>query len=246
MVLALTVLVAAGIFAFLTLSGGQLDLSQLIPTREQPALPTVGALAALPTTMPGPTAERLQPTWTPSPLQPTDTLPPSPTRRPTLEPSITPTLPPPTPTRTPTHTPTETPTETPTGPTPTATNTRSPFPFTKSIDTPTYLRNYANTAGCNWLGIAGEVVDLSGNPVSAGSYQVHVWESGIDARVAVGTAPAYGPSGWEQFVFDSPIIRTYNVQLESSAGTPVSQVYQVQTRASCNENLLFIIFVQNH
>lgn len=246
MVLASAVLIAAGILAVILWSGGQLDLARFIPPREEPPLPTVGALADVPTVTPGVAPERLQPTWTASPLEPSDTPPPTSTRRPTLEPSITPTLPPATPTRTPTPTPTETPTVTPTGPTPTATNTRSPFLFTKSIDSPIYLRNFANNAGCNWLGIAGEVVDLSGNPVPAGNYQVHIWESGIDARVATGTAPAYGPSGWEQFVFDSPIIRSYNIQLETTAGTPVSQVYQVQTRASCNDNLLLMLFVQNH
>jgi hypothetical protein len=64
--------------------------------------------------------------------------------------------------------------------------------------------------------------------------------------VAVGSAPVYGPSGWELFLFDSPTVRDYNVQLESPNGTVVSQVYRVQTRATCTENLLQIDFVQNH
>ena len=66
------------------------------------------------------------------------------------------------------------------------------------------------------------------------------------ARVVVGGAPGYGPSGWEQFVFDSPVMRDYNVQLESPIGTAVSQINRVQTRPNCNENLLQINFVQNH
>jgi hypothetical protein len=96
------------------------------------------------------------------------------------------------------------------------------------------------------MGIAGEVLDLNRNPVPAGSYRVHVWGSGIDARLTVGTAPAYSPSGWEQFLFDSPVVRDYNVQLESSSGTAVSQAYSVQSRASCNQNLVRFDFVQNH
>lgn len=90
------------------------------------------------------------------------------------------------------------------------------------------------------------MLDLTGSPVPIGSYRVHVWGSGIDERLIVGSAPDYGPSGWEQFVFDSPVMRDYNVQMESSNGTAVSQIYRVQTRTECTENLLQINFVQNH
>ena len=96
------------------------------------------------------------------------------------------------------------------------------------------------------MGVAGEVYDRTGNPVAGNLYRVHVWESGIDARVNVGDAPNYGPSGWEQFLFDAPVARNYNVQLETTNGTPVSIVYQITTREDCNQNLLYIIFEQNH
>lgn len=242
-----TVILVIGGVAAIFWSGGKVDLSAWLGDSQTEPLPTVGAVVDVPTLTAIPTEVRtIGVTWTPSGLEPTETVPPTPTRRPTLPPSITPTFPPATPTRTLTPTPTLTPTETPTGPTPTATNTRSPFIFTKTIDSPFYLRNFGNSSGCSWAGIAGEVLDLSLNPVAAGTYQVHIWESGLDARVAVGSAMVYGPSGWEQFVFESPIIRTYNIQLETAAGTPVSQIYQMQTRASCNENLLYFIFVQNH
>lgn len=203
--------------------------------------PTLVAVAQVPTNTPLPTKDPLQPTFTPPVIEeilPTAT----PTRRPTLTPSITSTLPPATPTRTPSATPTLTPSP---GPSPTATYTRSPFPFNKSIDSPLYIRNFANTAGCNWMGVAGEVQDLNGGQVAAGQYRIHVYGSGIDARVNAGSATAYGQSGWEQFLLDKPEVRTYNVQLETSSGTAVSQAYQFQTRASCNENLVYIIFQQN-
>ena len=207
------------------------------------AQPTVAAVAVVPTITPTPTEDLLmRPTYTPIP-PPTRGEPTAvPTLRPTLTPSITPIIP----TRTPTRTPTATPTASFTpGPSPTATFTISPFPFTKSSDSPIYLRNYANTAGCDWMGIAGEVLDTSGNPVSDGQYRVHVWDSGIDSRVGTGTAKAYAPSGWEQFVLGEVAVRSYNIQLETNSGTAVSQVYRVQTRASCNENLLYFIFTQN-
>jgi hypothetical protein len=210
-------------------------------------LPTAVPLAALPapteTHTPTPV---LAPTWTPIVPEPSQTPQPTNTRRPTLEPSITPTFPSKTPTHTPTATPTNTPLPTPLGPTATPSATRASFPFTKSDASPFYLQNSANSAGCDWLGIAGEVLDLSRVPVPVGSYRVHVWGSGIDERVVVGGAPAYSPSGWEQFLFNAPTVREYNVQLETPSGTAVSQVYTIQTRASCSQNLVRLDFLQNH
>lgn len=96
------------------------------------------------------------------------------------------------------------------------------------------------------MGIGGTVLDLNGNPVPTDEFQVHIWDSGIDARVPVGGAQAYGPSGYEQFLFDAPRIQDNNIQLETVNGTAVSQVYRVQTRASCNQNLIIMDFIQNH
>ncbi|MEJ2746579.1 MAG: hypothetical protein P8183_01475 [Anaerolineae bacterium] len=209
-------------------------------------LPTPAGVAVVPSLTPTMTPNALLPTWTPKAEEPTPEPLPTNTLRPTLEPSVTPTIPTKTPTPTATNTPTSTPTETPIGPTATSSPTRSSFLFTKSNSSPFYLQNFANNAGCDWMGIAGEVLDLNRNPVEKGSYRVHVWGSGIDNRLTVGTAPAYSPSGWEQFLFDSPVVRDYNVQLETNNGTAVSQVYSVQSRASCNQNLVRFDFVQNH
>lgn len=96
------------------------------------------------------------------------------------------------------------------------------------------------------MGVAGEVLDLNRNPVQAGSYQVHIWGNGVDNRIPVGSHTDYSPSGWEQFLFDTLVIRDYNVQLESASGTAVSQAYRIQTRSSCNQNLVRVDFVQNH
>ena len=204
--------------------------------------PTMVSVAQVPTETATPTEDPLVPTFTPIPSETPVSATATNTRQPTLTPSITPTFPPATATSTPTETPTETPTP---GPSPTQTNTPSPFPFTKSADSPFYLRNFANTAGCDWLGLAGEVLNTQGNPVNSNEYRVHIWESGVDERLNTGSATAYGASGWEQFVFNSPVIRDYNIQLETVSGTAVSQVYRVQTRSSCNENLLYFIFEQN-
>lgn len=219
-------------------------------TTEEPvteaALPTLAPIAAIPTFTPTPTPNLLQPTWTPVNTSVPPTNEPFATLGPTLTPSVTPIFPTRTPTRTPTPTPTDTATPTPTGPTLTPSPTRSQFIFTKSDISPFYLQNFANNAGCQWMGVAGEVLDLERRPVMAGSYRVHVWGSGIDERLTVGTARDYSPSGWEQFLLGFPEVRDYNIQLETPNGTPVSQVYSFTTRSSCNQNLVRFDFVQNH
>lgn len=239
----LLAIVAGLIFALALLRPEILPVSPTGTPTITPPPPTIAAIAEVPSLTPTATEDPLlRPTFTPVSTAARSSAGPLGTIPPTLTPSATPTIP----TKTPTPTPSNTPTDTPTpGPSPTATFTLSPYPFTKSPDSPIYLRNFANTAGCDWLGLAGEVLDTNGLPVGSGGYRVHVWESGVDARLNTGSAPAYGPSGWEQFVLDKPAIRDYNIQLETTNGTAVSQVYRVQTRASCNENLLYLIFLQN-
>lgn len=223
------------------------DLVARFDTTEPTPAPTVAAVAEVPTATNTNTPSPIRATFTPLPAQPTFT----PvilreTRAPTESPTPRPTLPSRTPTFTPTATATNTPTATPTGPTPTTAPTRSQFPFTKTDTSPFYLKNFANNNGCDWLGVAGEVLDLSRNPVAANSFRVHVWGEGIDQLVFTGTAPIYSDSGWEVRLGDSPTVREYNVQLESVNGTAVSQVYRIQTRASCDDNLVRLDFVQNN
>ncbi len=90
------------------------------------------------------------------------------------------------------------------------------------------------------------MLNLQKNPVAIGSFRVHVWGEGVDQRALAGSAPLYSDSGWEVILADAPAVREYNVQLESQNGTAVSQVYRIQTRASCDDNLVRIDFIQNH
>ena len=216
------------------------DLSEI---ELEEGFPTVASAAVVPSFTP---TALIRATFTPLPDAPSVTPIPVSTSRPTLTPSIVPTFPSKTPTPTYTPTATQTPTPSPTGPTPTPSPTRSSFLFTKSDLSPFYLQNHANNAGCGWLGIAGEVLDLNRNPVAPNEYRVHVWGNGVDERQTVGSALQYGPSGWEQFLGESPAAQDYNVQLETISGTAVSQVYRVQTRASCSQNLTQIDFLKNH
>lgn len=125
------------------------------------------------------------------------------------------------------------------------TPTRSPYPFTMDDSSPTYTENFANDAGCNWLGVAGQVFDLEGEPVPAGAYMIGVLDP-VVSWTLTGSAPAYGSSGWELYLGDEPTVATYLIQLFTPAGTPVSEAYAFTTMDSCDQNLVLINFVQNH
>ncbi len=208
------------------------------------ALPTAIVLPTLtPTNTPLPTST---PTQTATPtvtLPPTETLPP--TIAPTASSTITDT---PGPTSTPSNTPTEPPTftpvftETPSGPTATFTPTISPFPFVLRQNEIVFTQNFANSAGCAWQGIGGQVFDLSLNPLAG--YVVHVFGGDIDRFVRSGDNTNYGAAGWEQQLANAINSNTYYVELQSPQGTVVSERVQVSFPSDCAQNLALVNFIQ--
>jgi hypothetical protein len=150
-----------------------------------------------------------------------------------------------TPTPTPTRgaTPTFPPTWTPVLPTGTPPATRSNYPFALRNNEIIYTR-YFFGSDCNWLGIAGLVLDKAGNPViglpvvlNGGGFQNHVTYSG--------NAPAYGESGWEHYLDNKVKEGDFSIQLYSNEPKPISDQIHVRTRADCRGNLIFIVFEQN-
>jgi hypothetical protein len=197
---------------------------ELTPFGTKPE-PTLVALLDTPT--PKPTIALTDtpiPSWTPKP---------SPTLRPTFTPK------PPTPTRTPRPTVIFTlpPTATDTPGPPTA--TLHPYPFKLSEDGVTYTR-YFFSSECNWLGIAGEVVDQEGNPITGISVVLN--GGGLNNVVTTsGNAPDYAPSGWEHFLDSQPKVGDFTIQLWHQ-GQPVSELVEVRTSKDCRRNLAYLIF----
>src|SRR5262249_34413091 len=137
------------------------------------------------------------------------------------------------------------PTNTP-APTPTASRTLSAFPFTVQGGGPAAIPNFANSAGCNWMGIGGQGFDTHGNPII--NYVVHLSGGGLTQDAFTGTKTAYGPGGYEFFLNNRPVESTgeFKVQLFNEKGNvPVSDVVVVNTFADCSKNLLLVNFVQN-
>jgi len=231
--------------------GTALVVPGVVPEAFRP--PTVPAIALIPTLPSKPTstntaiAPTLPPEWTAT-NTPTITNTPPPSGTPTETPTPTPPTPINTIPHTPTHTSTPTRTRVPTatGPTPTPTRTRSPFAYTPQNGSPTFLANFANTAGCKWQGIAGQVFDLSGRPQIG--LLAHLEGGGLTLDALTGSKPEYGQSGYEFFLTDTPRDTTneFRVQLRNTAGAPLSDVITVPTFASCVRNLTLLNFVQNH
>lgn len=213
-------------------------------------------MSALPTALVLPTftpSNTPQPTSTPTDtLTPTITLSPTTTPTETLTPTASPTI---TETQGPTSTPsttptpeasfTPTPTASPTGPTATFTpspTSPSPFPFDLRENQVIFTQNFANTAGCAWQGIGGQVFDLAGNPLPG--LQVHVFGSDIDRFVQSGQNTLYGVAGWEQQVGNVISTNTYFVELQTAQGTVVSPSVQVTFPNDCARNLALVNFIQ--
>jgi hypothetical protein len=121
--------------------------------------------------------------------------------------------------------------------------TLSPFAFTvKPIE---YQAN-TNKDGCKWQSIVGSVVDLSLRPVKGMAVKVMGSNGQIDEVKYTGTALDFGESGFEFFLGPAPREDRYTVQLLGRTGTPISEAVTVETRATCDQNVAIVSFVQNH
>lgn len=205
------------------------DGSTPLPSGETPApvdsTATSGGNAAFPT---------FPPTWTPSATPTASEIPP--TRTP--QPSATETLPPLTETLTPT--PSLTPTVTKPGPTPT--RTKPAIIYRMKTGHPLYLANYANSAGCSWMGIFGQVFDAGGLPVN--NLKIHVEGRGINVDVLTGSALQYGGGYYEAPLGNVAVATTneYRIQVRNSANQPLSDFYYVNTKSTCTQNLILVSF----
>lgn len=192
--------------------------------------PTLPARAEMPTATPTP-KQVLPPTWTASPTgEPTITN----TPRPTSSPA-------------PSETPFNLFTLTPT----TAGADAGGMPFSVGPGTPvstSSLAFYPETE-CNWLGVAGQVFDLSGAPVPGQQVRIGGILAGrtIDQLTLTGLASAYGAEGfYEVKLGDTPTasIGTLWVQLLDQGGLPMSDKIFFDTFDDCENNLIFVNFKQ--
>ncbi len=196
--------------------------------------PTLPARAELPTATPTPLVI-LPPTWTPSPtIQPTNTRTPLPSLTPTA--TVTPFV-----LVSPTFTPS--PTEAPVG----------GFAFAVQGNGPVAIVNIAHPElGCNWMGVAGNVVDMSGAPVTqlivtlGGTLNGKPVHPSGTMTSLTGLFRQYGEAGFEFQLGDKPVASkgTLWIQLGDQAGLVLSEKVYFDTFSDCEKNLVLINFKQ--
>ncbi len=179
-----------------------------------------------------PTITPLQPppTWTASPtIKPTSTR--------TRAPSWTPRPDQITATRTPTITETLTPTVTPT-----------PMPASAEITYEASTTVHPDLA-CNWMGVGGNVLGTDGQPLKFQTIQLGgmLGETPVNQLKLSGSAPAYGESGFEFVLGNTPIASTQTlwIQLFDNAGQALTEKIYFDTFNDCGQNLVRINFQRN-
>jgi hypothetical protein len=124
--------------------------------------------------------------------------------------------------------------------TPSATPPPPPFALLRSRAL--YIAN-AGAEGCSYSGIAGSVVDFNGQPLNG--YTVWITGEEVDTRLVSGSDNLYGAGGFLVQVGTSAQERPYAAQVLAADGvTPLSEPYTFLTRATCENNVVLIRFVQ--
>lgn len=122
--------------------------------------------------------------------------------------------------------------------------------YSKQYQTPLSLPNYAHPeAGCNWMGVAGQVFDAQGNPIRNILVNVGGVLNGkpVDLLGMTGLATNYGPAGYEMVLSTSVIASTGTlwVQLYDLSGNPISGKVVIDTYNDCQRNLILVNFVRH-
>jgi cytoskeletal protein RodZ len=119
--------------------------------------------------------------------------------------------------------------------------TRSPFPFTADP-----VRYEANTGdqGCQWLSIAGTIIDLNGRALTGLAIEINGDE--FHNVQFSGSAARWGRSGFEFNLGAAPRTATYTLRVLGPTGGPISDLVYVDTGNTCQSNVAIVDFIQNH
>lgn len=103
-------------------------------------------------------------------------------------------------------------------------------------------------AGCNWLGVGGQVFDLQGSPVVGYTIQLggDLNSKTVNMLSLTGTALQYGQAGYEFTIANKPAAskKTIWLQMLDQAGLALSPQISFDTFDDCQKNLILINFKQ--
>lgn len=134
-----------------------------------------------------------------------------------------------------------------------ATNTSGPGGYVFAIQqgSPAAINGstFHPDAGCNWSGVAGQVLSLNDEAVRGLFVQLGGSIPGmeyVDKQVMTGLAEEYGPGGFEITLADQLVASegTLWVQLLDQQNLPLSKRIYFNTYDDCERNLIIIYFDQ--
>lgn len=124
---------------------------------------------------------------------------------------------------------------------PAATLEPTPVPFVIQPGTPIYTQNFLNDLECEWMGVAGQVLD---------QVDVDVWihlggefdGTTLDLLSLPGSALGYGHGGYEFTLSNAPLASEdlIWIQLQDPSGNPMTDKIYLTTSGLCEENLLLV------
>jgi hypothetical protein len=114
---------------------------------------------------------------------------------------------------------------------------------------PVGLPNWVHAeAGCDWMGVAGQVFNLQGEPelnliIEAGGT---LEGQDVIGLALTGLESVYGPGGYEMQLADHTIASEYEVWIliKSDSGEILSNPIYLQTFADCNQNLILLNLIE--
>ncbi len=130
--------------------------------------------------------------------------------------------------------------------------TEAPLPVVRFYiqpGTPIRTANFVEPeSGCNWMGMAGQVFDLDGNPLAGIVVEVGGTLDGqpVQQIALTGSSAIIGPGGYVIELSNRPVQSDGTIwfQLLDQDGTPKSARILLTTSGQCEENLTLINLVE--
>jgi hypothetical protein len=112
---------------------------------------------------------------------------------------------------------------------------------------PLLTRAFLHTAdGCNWLGVAGQFFNASGDPVQNVLVAIvgNVAGQSVEGLGYTGLVDGYGPGGYEIKLSSTVGAGIFWIQAYDQQGNPLTDIFSFQMMANCDNNLALINFRQ--
>jgi hypothetical protein len=148
-------------------------------------------------------------------------------------------------------------TSTPNPPNETEVQTQIPIPFPTTPEnllkvqhgSPVAISNFAHPElGCNWMGLAGQIIDIDNRPIKDMVVEVGGTMKGnpIFGLAVTGESSVYGPGGFEIQLGDEPISSddTLWVVVYDLDGNQIISPAYFSTYSDCERNLIILNFLK--